>query len=222
MALLYKGFAFEYIEVDPYRESQWWLEISRKRAKVPVIVAPGGKASGSTTVIDSTRIIEYLENLSPDRNPLFPYTPNDKAELGFWVDHINERILPYIYRYLEAEQPGEYRETSRAALIEGVRELSDAMSPSGPFFGGTSVNAADLSLIPFAYRIDALLSHYRDFSLPATGAAWSRYQRWYATMCSTDIFQATLADPDNYRQSLIEHYLPYSQGKGQQDVTRAP
>ncbi len=41
-------------------------------------------------------------------------------------------------------------------------------------------------------------------------------------MCSTDIFQATLADPDNYRQSLIEHYLPYSQGKGKQDVTRAP
>jgi hypothetical protein len=52
---------------------------------------------------------------------------------SFVTDPFDMRIVPYIYRYLEAEQPGEYRETSRAALIEGVRELSDAMSPSGPF-----------------------------------------------------------------------------------------
>lgn len=220
MALLHKGLAFEYIEVDPYRESQWWLDISRKRAKVPVIVSPPSKAAGSTTVIDSTRIIEYLEDLVPDINPLFPGAPNDKAELRFWIDHVNERVLPYVYRYLEADQPGEYLDASRTALVEGIRELSEATSPSGPFFSGTNLTAVDLALTPFAYRIDALLGHYRDFSLPTSGAAWSRYQRWYEAMCSTDIFQGTLTDPDNYRQRLIEHYLPYSQGKGQRDVTK--
>ena len=117
MALLHKRLAFEYIEVDPYRESQWWLNISRNRAKVPVIVASSEKESGLTTVIDSTRIVEYLEDLAPDAKPLFPGNANDKAELRFWIDHINERVVPYHYRYLKADQPGEYQDASRAALI---------------------------------------------------------------------------------------------------------
>jgi len=222
MALLHKGLAFEYIEVDPYLESQWWLDISRKRAKVPVIVAFSEKATGPTTVIDSTRIIEYLDDLVPDSNPLFPGDPNGKAELRFWIDHVNERVVPYIYRYLEADQPGEYQDASRTALVEGIRELNEAMSPSGPFFRGTALTAIDLVLIPFAYRIDALLGHYRDFSLSTTRATWSRYHHWHESMCGTTIFQGTLTDPENYRQRLIEHYLPYSQGKGQQDVTEFP
>jgi len=143
----------------------------------------------------------------------------DRAETRFWVDHINERVVPYIYRYLKADQPGEYRDASRAALLEGMRELGEAMSSSGHFFAGIEPTAVDLALIPFAYRIDALLGHYRDFSLPTSGAAWSRYQRWYESMCGTSIFQDTLTDPGNYRQRLIEHYLPYSRGKGQPDVT---
>ena len=72
MALLHKGLDFEYIEVDPYRESIWWLRISRNRAKVPVI--------------DSTRILEYLEDRVPERNPLYPGDAKARAELRFWSD----------------------------------------------------------------------------------------------------------------------------------------
>lgn len=36
MTLLHKGLVFEYIEVDPYRKSRWWLEISQNSAKVPL------------------------------------------------------------------------------------------------------------------------------------------------------------------------------------------
>lgn len=214
MALLHKGLACEYLEVDPYRKSRWWLDVSRNRAKVPVIVAPSGKETGSTTVIDSTRIIEFLEDLAPDTKPLFPGDPNDKAELRFWVDHINERIVPYLYRLLAADQPGEYRDASKAALVEGLRELSAAMSPSRPFFAGTEPTAVDLTLHPFAYRIDTLLGHYRDFSLPTSGAVWSRYHSWYESMCDTAIFHGTLIEPHDYRQRLLEHYLPYTVGQG--------
>ena len=219
MALLHKGLDFDYIEVDPYRESRWWLDISRNQAKVPVIISTLGNASEPTTVIDSTRVLEYLEDLTPERNPLYPGDANARAELRFWIDHINERIVPYMYRFLEAEQPGEYRDSSRTALVKGIRELSAAMSPSVPFFNGSKITAVDLALVPFAYRIDALLDHYRDFSLPNNKAVWSRYQAWFESMCDTAIFQDTLINPDNYRQRLIEHYLPYSQGEGQKDVT---
>ncbi len=222
MALLHKGLAFDYIEVDPYRQSEWWLAISRQQAKVPVIVSPPGADSGPTTIIDSSRVIEFLEDLAPDIKPLFPGDPNHRTELRFWIDHINERIVPYLYRFLKAVKPGKFRDASRSALVEGVRALSDAMSPSGPFFDGTELTAVDLAMFPFAYRIDALLGHYREFSLPTDGATWSRYRHWYESMQAEESFQGTLTDPDNYRQRLIEFYLPYSQGKGQQDVTQVP
>ncbi len=222
MALLHKGLDFEYIEVDPYRESTWWLRISRNRAKVPVIISPAGNVNGRITVIDSTRILEYLEDLAPDRNALYPGDANARAELRFWVDHINEKIVPYLYRFLEAHEPGEYRDDSRAALLKGLAELADAMSRDGPYFSGAALTAVDILLVPFAYRIDALLGHYRDFALATSGETWPRYQRWYENMRNTPLFQRTLTDPDHYRQRLIEHYLTYNQGKGQQDVTEVP
>lgn len=222
MALLHKGLDFEYIEVDPYRESTWWLRISRNRAKVPVIVSPADDANEPTTVIDSTRVLEFLEDLVPDPNPLYPGDAKTRAELRFWGDHINERIVPYVYRFLEAHEPGEYRDDSRKALIDGLEELAAAMSPEGPYFSGAALTAIDILLVPFTYRIDALLGHYRDFALPTSGQVWLRYQSWYEEMRNTPLFQRTLSNPDHYRHHLIEHYLPYSQGKGQQDVTKAP
>lgn len=54
----------------------------------------------------------------------------------------------------------------------------------------------------------------------------TRIQRWYKSMCATDIFRATSTKHADYRARLIEFYLPYSRGKGQQDVggplTREP
>jgi hypothetical protein len=76
-------------------------------------------------------------------------------------------------------------------------------------------------MIPFAYRIDVLLRHYRDFALPATGATWSRYQRWYEALCDTAAFRATATDHAGYRERLIAFCLPYCQGRGQQDVKHA-
>ena len=208
MALLHKGLDFEYIEGDPYRESTWWLDISRNRAKVPVIVSPAGNANGPPTVIESTRILEYFEDRVPERNPLYPGDANARGELRFWGDHIKERIVPYLYRFLEAHEPGEYRDDSRNALLEGLEALADAMPPKGPYFSGAALTAVDILMVPFAYRIDALLGHYRDLALPASGETWSRYQRWYENMRNTPLFRGTLTDPDHYRQRLVEHYLP--------------
>ena len=213
MGLLHKALAFEYIEVDPFRETEWWLKISRGRSTVPVIVTQDDPESEETTIIDSTRIVEYLDDLVPDVHPLYPATPNEKAEARFWIDHVNERVVPNIYRFLGADKPGEDRDKSRAALLEGMQTLVETMSATGPYFYGSTISAMDLVLVPFAYRIDALLGHYRDFSLPEAGAAWSNYHRWYGAMCETDMFRKSATDHADYRSRLIKHYLPYSQGK---------
>ncbi len=219
MTLLHKRLDFKYVEVDPYRKSRWWLEISQNSAKVPVIEQSNVNEAGKTTIIDSTRIVEYLDDLAPDINPILPKNPNERAEHRFWMNHINTRIVPYFYRFLKAKGAGEYRDASREGMVEGLHELLAVMSSSGPFFNGTRIGAIDILLIPFAYRIETLLGHYRGFTLPTTGEFWSRYRNWYESMLETTVFRATSTDHDNFRQRLIEFYYPYSLGQGQEDVT---
>jgi glutathione S-transferase len=219
ITLLHKQQKFEYIEVDPYRLSDWWLKISRNTALVPVIVNPNSDSPGETTIIESNRTIEFLEDLSPEVNPVFPAQANQRAEHKYWMDHINNKIVPYLYRFLKAKDPGEYRDESRVKLISGIQQLTNAMHKVGPYFSGSSMGAVDISFIPFAYRIDALLGHYRDFELPENLQNGQRYQSWYQAVLKDTSFRATSTDQENYRQRLIDHYLPYSLGEGQKDVT---
>ena len=94
------------------------------------------------------------------------------------------------------------------------------MDADGPYFSGTELDAVDIALVPFALRIDLLLGHYRDFVIPDEGEVWQRYQRWYAAIVAEPAFKTTAYDQPDYRKRLVEHYLPYSQGEGQKDVTR--
>jgi len=220
MGLIHKGIDFEYVEVDPYDYSDWWLKVSRGAALVPVLVQPNSNGSGETTIVESNRILEYLEDYAADANPLFANDPNQRAEQKYWMDHIGNKITPFLYRFLKASEAGEQRDGSRDQLIEGLSTLILAMDAEGPYFSGQEIGAVDIALIPFAYRIEVLLGAYRDFSLPVEGETWQRYQRWYQAMLEHPAFRKTAFDQGNYEQRLVEHYYAYSLGEGQTDVTR--
>ena len=212
MALVQKGIDFEYVEVDPYDKTEWWLKLSRGAALVPVLAQDD---DDETTIVESNRILEYLEDLYPQPNPIFADHPNRRAEEKYWMDHVSNRITPYFYRYLKDPQP-----QSLESLLDGLKQFSDGMADNGPYFTGDQVGAVDIALIPFAYRIINLLGYYRDYSLPAEGENWKRFHQWYRAMLEVPSFKATATDHEDYQQRLIEHYLPYSQGGGQIDVTQ--
>jgi glutathione S-transferase len=220
MALVYKGIDFEYVEVDPYDSTKWWIEVSRGAELVPVLVQANSNGVGETTIVESNRILEYLEDYLPDTNPIFADDPLQRAEQKYWMDHIGNKITPYLYRFLKASEAGEQRAESRESLLVGLFTLTQAMDPAGPYFSANSVSAVDVALIPFAYRIDVLLGAYRDFKLPQEGKIWQRYRRWYDAMLDHAAFKTTAFEQGDYEQRLVEHYYPYSLGEGQTDVTR--
>ena len=220
MALVHKGIDFEYIEVDPYASSEWWVEVSRGAELVPVLVQRNSNGIGETTIVESIRILEYLEDYLPDTSPIFASDPLERAEQKYWMDHIGNKITPYLYRFLKASEAGEHRDESSESLLEGLTTLVQAMNPVGPCFSGAHLAAVDIALVPFAYRIDVLLGTYRDFKLPQEGEIWQRYQRWYQAMLANPVFRTTAFDQGEYEQRLIKHYFPYSLGEGQVDVTR--
>jgi glutathione S-transferase len=220
MALVYKGIDFEYVEVDPYDNTGWWIEVSRGAELVPVLVQANSNGVGETTIVESNRILEYLEDYQPDSKPIFADDPLHRAEQKYWMDHIGNKITPYLYRFLKASEAGAQRDESRESLLEGLSTLTQAMDPVGPYFSGNSVSAVDIALIPFAYRIDVLLGAYRDFLLPQEGSVWQRYRCWYDAMLDHPAFKTTAFEQGDYEQRLVEHYYPYSLGEGQTDVTR--
>jgi glutathione S-transferase len=218
MALEHKGIDFDYHEVDPYDKTEWWLEVSRGSAMVPVIVQSDAGAE-EATVQDSNRILEYLNDLYPLQTPIFSDKPGLQAEQKYWIDHISNNITPYFYRYLKANKTGPAQDEALAKMMAGLVSFAEAMHSHGAFFSGHEIGAVDISMFPFAYRIKELLEHYRNFSLPTEGELWVRYHRWYKAMLESSAFKATATDHAAYRDRLVAFYLPYSLGGGQSDVT---
>jgi len=212
MALVYKEIDFEYIEVDPYDLSESWLEISRGAALVPVVVQPNGNGS-DTTIVESNRILEYLEDYYPETTPIFADSPNQRAEQKYWMDHVSNKITPYFYRLLKTPKTGTQQDELRDKMLEGLQTLTRSMSSDGSYFSGNRLGAVDIAMIPFAYRIDALLDHYQNYTLPTEGGSWERYHRWYDVMLALPAFQASATDHADYKKRLVEHYLPYSLGE---------
>jgi len=133
MTLLHKDLAFEYIEVDPYRASDWWLDISRNRSTVPVVVTPGDGDRKPLTVVDSTRVVEYLDELKPGFRTLFASDLDTRTEQRFWVDHINERVVPPSIATSGAMSPARRRTPRDAPCWTAWRRWPVPCQPTVPF-----------------------------------------------------------------------------------------
>lgn len=229
LTLLHKNISFEYVETAPYYKTDEWMAISRQTGQVPVLttarrcVLEEG-VSEQTTVVDSTRVMEYVDQLESNQQSLYSDLPTINAEQKFWIDHINGKVVPYFYRFLKYgdgnnnDEKTEIGADAKHKLISGIETLVEAMDKQGPFFSGDSINAVDLAFIPFAHRIDLLLNHYRGFHLPSKGDTWQRYRRWYEANIDGEVFRKTSVEINDYENRLIEFYLPYSLGGGQSDV----
>jgi len=210
MTLVHKGIDFDYIEVDPYDETESWLAISRGAAMVPVVIQQNGDGS-ETTIVESNRVIEYLEDWQP-QPPIYSHLPNQKAEQKYWMDHIGNNIVAYFYKFLKAVEVDQKQAYLKAKLLAGMLTITEAMDHKGPFFNGVELSAVDIAFFPFAFRIDQLLGEYRNFRLPTEGPSWQRYHQWYNAVLNHPSFKATGTDNEDYSHRLIEHYLPYSLG----------
>ena len=212
MALVYKQIDFELIEVDPYDSTRWWLQVSRGAGLVPVVVQPNGDGS-DTTIVESNRILEYLEDYYPEKPPIFADSANQRAEQKYWMDHVGNNITPHLYRLLKTPHAGGRQDEARDKMLEGLIAISRVMSSDGPYISGEQLTAVDIALFPFAYRTDVLLRHYHNYALPREGDNWETYHRWYDAMLVAPAFRATATDHVGYKNRLVEHYLPYSLGE---------
>ena len=222
MALLHKGVAFDYVETDPYLKSPEWMANSRGTGQVPVLVENAGLES-EIIIPGSTRVLEYIDaRFSSDGPLLFPTNPDAEADAKFWIDYQGSNIIPYFYRFLKAEPTSEVADLAKHQLEQGLETFSNAMSAKGPYFLGNEVSAIDIAFAPFALRVELLLTRYKQYSLPRFGPSWQRYHQWWDAISNFGPLIESTAGVSDYKEQLINFYLPYSKGGGQKDVTQIP
>jgi glutathione S-transferase len=141
LALAYKGLDVEHIEVDPADRTP--VQTISGQERVPVLVHDG------RVVVDSTTILEYLEERYPDP-PLYPIDPARRAEVTVFIDWFN-RVWKRWPNQIEVELvdgPNDERLSRLAAEFERSRDLFEALLTGRDYLFG-EFSAADCAAFPF-------------------------------------------------------------------------
>lgn len=127
------------------------------KAVNPQMRVPALKLSSGEVLTQSLAIIEYLDEINPER-PLLPADALARAKvraiaqlIACDIHPLNNLVaLQYLKRTLKHEQP-EIDAWYHHWVIEGFTALEAMMTPS-PYACGTHVTLADICLVPQVYN----------------------------------------------------------------------
>ncbi|KJZ79508.1 hypothetical protein HIM_00977 [Hirsutella minnesotensis 3608] len=206
ITLCEKRIPYQYVEINPYKKEPHFLEMN-PRGLVPTLVVPVG-ASGKQQkpLFESSIICEYLDDAFSDDSKhgpsLLPSDPYEKARARLWIDHINTRIIPGFYKFLQhtPEKPFSIQD-ARTEFHGHVRKLVEQMDPAGPWFLGKEMSLVDISLAPWARRL-WLIDHYKPggLGIPKEGDddVWKRWNIWLEAIKDRQSVKDTWSADERY------------------------
>ncbi|KAI9890384.1 MAG: hypothetical protein M1814_004170 [Vezdaea aestivalis] len=196
IALEAKGVSYQYIEVDPYKKPDSLLQVNPK-GLVPAM------RLGDACVFDSMPLIQYLEDVDASRS-LLPPDPFQKWHSRYWANHVNDRIVPFFYKTLQAQKT-EAQISNAEQLRTEIAKAVDACDPTGPFFLGPVLSLVDVVFAPWMLRLSRVLKPYRGWPDPEIGSRWGA---WVNAIESNEHVRATTSTDDLY----LDSYERYAGG----------
>jgi len=198
IALEAKDLDYQYIEVDPYKKPLSLLEVN-PQGLVPAL------RHGEWACYESTVLLEYLEDLNVGE-PLLPQgDPKKRAHSRLWADHINRKIVPAFYQYLQAQEPAKQVE-SAGDLRMHISKLVDAADPVGPFFLGSKMSFVDVQIAPWLLRLRRVLKPYRGWPDAVEG---TRFAKWVEAVENNVDVRATTSTDELY----LDSYERYAENR---------
>ena len=153
LAAGHKGLEIDWVDVDPADRSE--VERVSGQPLVPVLV------EGGRVVVDSTEILRYLEEGTPEP-PLFPAQRARRAELDVFLDWFN-RVWKRPPNEIEAERgqetPDQDRIDELGQELRGALDMFEGLLDGRDYLFG-EFSAADCAAFPFLKY--ALLYDERD------------------------------------------------------------
>lgn len=125
---------------------EWYLAVNPE-GKVPAV------KFDDKWVPDSDVIVGILEEKYPEPSLV---TPPEFANVG------SKLFGPFV-TFLKSKDPND---GSEQALLNELKALDEHLKAHGPYIAGEKVTAADLSLAPKLYHLDAVLGHFKKWTVP--------------------------------------------------------
>ncbi|KAF2668041.1 glutathione S-transferase [Microthyrium microscopicum] len=197
ISLEHKGLDYQYIEVDPYAKPKSLLDVN-PRGLVPAL------RHGDWGCYESTVLMEYLEDLNQGE-PLLPSDPKARAHSRLWADHINRKIIPLFYRYLQEQDISKQGEQA-AEFKKQIDVLVDAADPEGPFFLGNKLGFVDVQFAPWIVRMKKVLVPYRGWPEDDGKGRWGK---WVHAVENDEHVKRTTSDDQLY----LDSYERYAENR---------
>ncbi|CDP06113.1 unnamed protein product [Coffea canephora] len=140
VALGEKGIEYEYKEEDLGNKSPLLLQLNPVHKKIPVMIHNG------KPVCESLIIVQYIDEVWHDKNPLLPSDPYQRAQARFWADFVDKKVYDSTRRIWTTK--GEEKEAAKKEFIEILKTLEGELG-NKPYFGGENFGYVDVALIPF-------------------------------------------------------------------------
>jgi glutathione S-transferase len=150
--------------------------------------------------------IPKLEDLKQGAS-LLPEDPKARAHSRLWSDHVNRKIIPLFYQYLQAQESRAQIDRASEFQTE-IGKLVDAADKDGPFFLGKNLSFVDVQLAPWMLRLGRVLKPYRGWPDPEPGSRWNA---WLTAIENDPSVKATTSGDELYLDSY-ERYAGESNG----------
>ncbi|CAM6122829.1 unnamed protein product [Calypogeia fissa] len=153
IALLEKGIPFEPIYMSLPRKPTLLLETNPVYRQVPVIIHKG------RTLSQSLVILEYLEDVFPEKIPLVPKDPYERAKVRFWADFLHRGYTHFFNNCMKLQPGCPLKDKAMESALKFMRMVDAAMasySTDGPFFTGPQFGFLDAVFAPFSTSLMVL------------------------------------------------------------------
>lgn len=189
IALAEKEVEYEHVEENLSEKSELLLRSNPVHKKIPVLLHAG------KPICESIIIVQYIDEIWPQKSPILPSDPYARAQARFWADYIDKKV--YENGNWMWKLKGEEREKAKKGFMEMLKNLEVELGEK-TYFGGDVFGLVDIALVPFTawfYTYDRYggISVEREF--PEL-AAWGR------RCAARESVAKTLHDPEKIYQHV--------------------
>ncbi|KAG0466125.1 hypothetical protein HPP92_017130 [Vanilla planifolia] len=183
IALAEKGLEYDYYEENLAEKSELLLKSNPVHKKIPVLIHEG------RPVCESLIIVQYIDEVWPDRNPILPSDPYSRAQARFWADYIDKKVYEGGYKLWKLK--GEELEEAKKEFVEILQILEGELGDK-EYFGGKNFGLVDIAMLPFS----AWFYAYEAYSGLSVETEAPKLAAWAKRCSERESVAKTLPDPD--------------------------